>query len=216
MNKMTNYLNVANITTFVVKMRTLIKNVYWNILALFYSNRNKSLHLREISRRIRLDQSALTRHLNSLTDAKILCFEKEANLKKFRIRNTQIKSIFPIYDENRFEALPLLKKNALRSYIEKLEERPIFVILFGSTAKGTSKEDSDIDIISVFNRRTNTEEAKRYAQAQTGLTVSEFQMTYKEFLKEVKLKDDNVIQAGIETGFPVYNSREYYACIYDE
>ena len=36
------------------------------------------------------------------------------------------------------------------------------------------------------------------------------------FYKELKMKEDSVIQSGVETGFPVYNHRAYYEAIYYE
>ena len=191
-------------------MRTLIKDVYWRILKEFYQNRNTCLHLREISRKIKLDQSALTRHLAALTTSGILIFKVEGNLKKFSINKRYIKNIFPLYDEEKLESLPLLRKNAIKFFVQELEEKPVLIILFGSTAKKTFKDESDADIITIFNKKTNTKKAREYAEAQTGITISEFQMTYWKFIKELKLKEDKVIQSGIETGFPIYNNALYY------
>jgi predicted nucleotidyltransferase/DNA-binding transcriptional ArsR family regulator len=210
-----NYLNDVNLTTFVVKMRTLIKNAYWNILKEFYHNKNTPLHLREISRKIQLDQSALTRHLNQLTKVRVLTSEKEGNLKKFSIVKHHIKAIYPLYDEEKLTHLPLLRKNAIHFYLQELPEKPVFALVFGSTAKGTFKEESDIDIITIFNSLVDTKKARTHAEAQTGITISEFQTTYKEFIKEVKLKKDAVIQSGIETGIPVYNKELYYEVLYE-
>ncbi|MBI5393470.1 hypothetical protein HZA96_06380 [Candidatus Woesearchaeota archaeon] len=56
----------------------------------------------------------------------------------------------------------------------------------------------------------------KYAEAQTSIKISEFQLTYAEFTKERKLKQDNVIQAGIETGYPIYNQIFYYEVISNE
>lgn len=214
--KTAKYLNVVAFTTFVVKMRTLIKFAYWKIFKEFYNNKNTALHLREISRKIKLDQSALTRHLNYLIKTKILHFKEEGNLKKFFINSIYIKNIFPLYDEEKLESLPLLRKNAIKFYIKELVEKPVFIIIFGSTAKGEFKEDSDIDIIAVFNKKSDTKRVREYAESQTGITISEFQITYKEFIEELKLKQDNVIQSGIETGFPAYNNVAYYEVLYNE
>jgi|GEM_PF-558646 predicted nucleotidyltransferase len=216
MKNNTNYLNVVTFTTIVVKMKTLINKVYWKIVEIFYLNKNKPVHLREISRKIKLDQSALTRHLNKLTNNKILECKKEGNMKKFCISPKNIHNIFPIYDKDKLESLPMLRKNAIELYIDKLEDKPVFILLFGSTAKKTFTDESDIDIIIICNKKIDTKKAKEYAEAQTGITISEFQIKYTEFKKEIKLKEDNVIQAGIETGFPVYNNQEYYKEFYNE
>ena len=63
---------------------------------------------------------------------------------------------------------------------------------------------------------TNTDKAAKYAEAQTGMHISRFQLRYEDFVKELKLKQDHVIQSGINTGFPVYNEKQYYQLIYNE
>lgn len=192
-------------------MRTIINEHYWKILEVFYKNKNIPMHLREISRNINLSEGPLTRHLNKLVKDKILTFKKEGNLKKFNI--IKIQEIFPIYDLERYKNLPYIRKNAINFYINSLKEKPLIIILFGSTAKGTYKEDSDMDLITIFNKKTDTKEALKYSEAQTGIKISEFQLTYENFTKELKLKQDNVIQAGIESGFPIYNQIFYYEVI---
>lgn len=193
-------------------MRTIIKGTYWKILNEFY-NENKPIHLRELSRRIKLKEGALSRHLNKLKKENILLSKKEGNLKKFMLNFEKKAEIFTIIDINKYENLPYLRKKTLNFYIEHLKEKPIFVILFGSTAKGTLKKNSDIDIITVFNKKTNTKESQKNAEAQTGIKIREFQLTFNEFIKEIKLKKDYVIQAGLETGFPIYNHLYYYKII---
>ena len=186
-------------------IRTIIYTQYWNILQLFYTNHNFPLHLRDICRKINLRESATSRHLQALEKINILKSHKDANLKKYSIKKQVIPQLFSLFDKEKMEALPLLRKNAITFYINTLKEKPIVVILFGSTAKRTFRDDSDIDLITVFNTKTNTKDAIKYAEAQTGIRVSEFQLTYKQFIQELKLKQDKVIQAGIETGYPVYN-----------
>ncbi len=197
-------------------MRTLIKDKIWEILELFYQNKNQPLHLREIARRINLREGPLTRHLNHLTKSKILLFKEEGNLKMFYINKELIPKIFPLYDQDRFEKLPSLRKNAIKYYINKMNRKPVLLILFGSTAKGHAKETSDIDIIEIYNTKVDNAEAKKYVNAQTGLHISAFQMTFKDFVKELRLKEDHVIQAGLETGFPVYNQNYYYEVLNNE
>jgi len=188
----------------------------WKILELFYKNKNQPLHLREIARQINLGESPATRHLNYLTKTQILKFKAEANLKKFYISQKQIPQIFPLYDIERFEELPLLRKNALKYYLYKLENKPILIVLFGSTAKGTFKEESDIDLIEVYNEKTNNKEAVKFAEAQTGLRINTIQITFKQYTEELKLKKDHVIQSGLETGFPVYNHQFFYEVLNNE
>ncbi len=191
-------------------IRTIIQKQYWSILQLFYANHNSPLHLRDISRKIHLRESATSRHLHVLETTNILKSHKEANLKKYTLKKQAIAEIFSLFDNEKLEALPLLRKNAINFYINTLKEKPIFILLFGSTAKGTFRDDSDIDVITIFNQKTDTKEAIKYAEAQTGIKISEFQLTYNQFMTELKLEQDHVIQAGIETGYPIYNQIYFY------
>lgn len=191
-------------------MKTLIKEQYWNTLKIFYNNNNSPVHLREISRKIDLKEGPLTRHLKKLLDDRILISNKEANLKKFRISLKNIPKIFTLFDIERYNNLHYIRKNSIDFYINHLKQKPVFIILFGSTAKGTYQKDSDIDLITVFNNKTDTKDARRYAEEQTGIKINEFQITYQNFIKETKLKEDKVIQAGIESGYPIYNHMFYH------
>ncbi len=209
MKQTKSYLNVLICKTIVLKMVTIIKESYWKILGVFYRNKNTPVHLREISRIINLKEGPLSRHLNKLLKDKILTSENEGNLKKFRITKQKIPEIFTLFSLEKYQKLDYIRKNTIQFYIKKLKEKPIFIVLFGSTAKGTHNKESDIDIITVFNKKTITKEAINYAESQTGIRISEFQLTYTNFIKELKLKEDQVIQSGIETGFPIYNHLYY-------
>ena len=97
-----------------------------------------------------------------------------------------------MYDLERTEKLPLLRKNAIKKYVPKLSEKPIFAIVFGSTAKGTYKDESDVDILLVTNKKIKTEEAEKEIEAQTSIKISSFQITFKEFLKDKELLNDKI------------------------
>jgi len=213
---MEKYINVLIIKTFVLKMRTLLKSAYSKIFEVFYRNNNTPVHLRGISRLIGLNEGPLSRHLNKLIQDDVLIAETEGNLKKFKIKKTEISKIYTLFDISAYQEIPYIRKNAINFYLEQLNEKPIFVILFGSTANKTFNKNSDIDIVSVFNKKTSTSNAIKYVESQTGLRISEFQLTYPNFIKELKLQEDNVIQSAITTGFPIYNHLYYYQVLNNE
>lgn len=197
-------------------MKTIIKTGAWKILKLFYENRNAPLHLREIARKSNLNESSISRHLNKLTNEGILKAIKEANLKKFYVNKKQLPGIFPLFDYEKLESLPLLRRDAIKTYINKLKHKPLLIIIFGSTAKGTYKDNSDIDVLIITSSKGTDKEAAKYAESQTGLRIQTFEMTENNFKKELKTKEDKVIQAALETGFPVFNAKYYYDLIYNE
>jgi len=196
-------------------MKEIFKLSMWKILNLFYENRNSPIHLRDISRKIKLNESTASSHLNSLVKSGILKIEKEANLKKFYINKEKIPEIFPHFDYEKLSNLDLLRKDAIKLYIEKLEKKPILLVVFGSTAKGTYRKDSDIDILGVFPGKYNDESVIKYVNSQTSMKIQTFKITEEQFKEDLVNKKDKVIQSALETGFPVFNEKYFYQEIYN-
>ncbi len=197
-------------------MKTIVKPAAWRILRLFYNSRNAPLHLRAIARGAKLNESSASRHLNALLKAGILNETKEANLRKFAVKGIIIPKLFPLFDDERLDSLPLLRRSAIREYLKKLDRKPLLTVIFGSTADKNYTEDSDIDILEVFSGRTDTEAARKHAEAQTGIRIHSFQLTEDEFNEELKEQQDMVVLSALETGFPVWNHRYYYELILHE
>ncbi|NQU79496.1 nucleotidyltransferase domain-containing protein [Candidatus Woesearchaeota archaeon] len=198
-------------------MMTILKSGYYRIMQLFHKDKTAKLHLREIARQAKLHGPSATKCLKELEKANILMAEKDANLKKYSVKkNKQAYIIFEMFDVEKLEKLPIIRQNAVDHYLDSLPEKPIFVILFGSTAKETYGKESDIDILLVTNKKINAENAEKEADAQTAIKISTFQITYKDFIEELKLRKDRVVQSAINTGYPIINHSEYYKVFYNE
>ena len=194
----------------------LMKPGICKILRLFYMNKNHALHLREIARRAGLNESTVSRHLNALLNENILRFEREGNLKKFSVKRSVIPKVFPVFDDEKLEGLPLLRKNAVREYIKCLVKKPVFMVVFGSTTRDTFRDESDLDILEVYNGRTDTKDAVKSAEALTGIKIQVFQLSEKLFYREIIEKKEHVVQSALNTGFPVFNQKYYYEVVYGE
>ncbi len=194
-------------------MLNIISKGYIEILRLFYNQKNR-IHLRDIAKQTDLNENSTYRFLTKLEQDNILTSEKKGNMKFFSLKNNKKTfSILSFFDIERYEKLPNIRKIAIDSYLNSLPSEPIFVILFGSTAKNNFKKDSDIDILLITNEKIKSDGAEDEAGAQSALKVSTFQMTYKEFLEELKLKNDMVIQSAITIGYPLINHIKYYEVI---
>jgi len=197
-------------------MLSLIKPGYWKILQLFYNDKAAKLHLREIARKARLHEPSTTIFLKALEKDGILKSEKDGNQKKYSLKlNYKAYAVFQLFDLERFNALPSIRRNAIRYFLNHIKEKPLIAFIFGSTAKGTFKSDSDIDLLIITNAKANAAEAEKHSEALTGIRINTFQITLADFSKEVKLKDDPVIQAAITSGYPVFNHMHYYGVIYN-
>jgi len=198
-------------------MITLLRSGYGKIMQLFYKDKTAKLHLREIARQTQLFEPSVSRFLNSLEKDRILKSKKDGNLKKYSIKKTiRTYFLFEAFDLERFEKLPSIRRNAIKIYLENLPDKPIFAILFGSTAKGTYQEDSDIDILLVTNDKISAEKAEKETNALTAMKTSTFQITYKDFLIDKKMKEDKVVQSAINSGYPLINHIQYYEVLHNE
>ena len=195
-------------------MQTIIKPGIWKILKLFYKNRNKPVHLREIARLSGMNESTASFHLNNLVKDGIMKHESEGNLKKFYVSKSHLPEIFPLFDQEQLEKLPLLRKNAIKLYIKSLENKPVILVVFGSTAKGTFKDDSDLDLLGVFSVKKDAK-AEKLAEAQTGVHLQVFRLSEKDFLDELITKKDKVLQSALNSGFPVFNQKYFYEVVYE-
>ncbi len=198
-------------------MKTLLKPGYEKILHLFYRDKYAKIHLRGIARKTKLNENSASRFLNKLAKDKILISKKDGNLKKYELlKNDLIYSVFTHFDILKLNELPSIRKNAILYFINKLKHKPIIVVLFGSTAKNIYREESDIDLLLIVNKKIDTKEAEKYADSQTAIKISVFQIPINEFIEELKLKNDKVVQSAIDTGYPVTNHIEYYRMIDNE
>lgn len=194
-----------------------MKTGYGKIMWLFYKDKTTKLHLREIARQTQLFEPSAYRFLNSLEKDQILKSEKEGNLKKYSIKRTiRAYFMFEAFDLEKFEKIPSIRRNAIKTYLDNLPEKPIFAILFGSTAKETYKDDSDIDILLVTNNKINAEQAEKETNALTAMKTSTFQITYRDFLTDLKMKEDKLVQSAINSGYPLINHIQYYEVLYNE
>ena len=192
-------------------MVTILITGHSKILKLYYENKKASFHLRDIARRTKLYPHSVTRFLNQLEKEDILTSQKDGNLKKYKVRKSgRLNNIFNLFDIERLNKLPSLRQRAIAYFLDKLSEKPVIALLFGSTAKETFRKDSDIDLLLIVNKKIEVDKAKDYVDSQVGIKINCFQITYNEFLKEIKLKEDKVIQSALNTGYPIFNQMLFY------
>lgn len=195
-------------------MLSMLKPGYAKIMSQFYKEKGATLHIREIARRTGLHIPSTHRILHELERENILQSQADGNLKKFFVKhNSRTHLIFEMFDVDRFENLPSIRRNAIKTYLACLGYRPVFAVLFGSTARETFRPDSDIDLLIVANTKINLQMAEKEAHAIQALQINAIQITYKELITELKMKTDRVVQSAVHHGYPLINHLEYYTAI---
>jgi predicted nucleotidyltransferase len=173
------------------------------------------LHLRAVARAANLHEPSASAALQALEKSNILFSEKQGNQKLYSLKPTQNSyAVLSLLDLERLQSLPRIRQSAIHYFLDKLE-KPIFAVVFGSTAKDTFKEDSDLDILLVTNKKTPTQPAQKHAEALTGIRVNALQMTLEDFRMELRLKQEPVIQAALKTGFPVFNAAYFHEVLFE-
>ncbi len=193
------------------------------ILSFFYLN--KKGYVRQINRELKVSEHTLLKYLESLEKKDALIIKKEGNLKIFLANQKSfiIKTIFSYFDLQRMEKLELRRRKAIKSALKELMKKkiPYFVILFGSSAKNNYSNESDIDIISVFESTEKAilksiREIQNKVKAETDITTNIIPMGIKEFLKEKKSKQNFALQDALESGYPIFGNLLFYAVMQED
>ena len=192
-------------------MKTIIHESVKKILKLFHEDYYRRIHLREICRKTSLNENTVSKILNRLIEENFLDYEKRGNLKEYFMKNNRKSiAILALFDAEKFESLPKIRKKAIKLYLDNLPEFPLIAILFGSTAKENFNDNSDIDLFLITNRKIDDGKSKDYSESQKGIEINGFQIRLKDFESDIQLKKDKVLQAAIKTGYPISNMHLFY------
>mgnify|MGYP005627168217 CR=1 FL=1 len=122
-------------------MDEIFKNNQYRILELFIEFSTKDFSIRGIARNLKLSHATVLKYINDLEKLEFIK-KKEETLYPTYFANTQNKN----YKFHKKEYLvSKLFDSGIIEFIQK-EILPSSIILFGSVAKATFTEDSDIDI----------------------------------------------------------------------
>ncbi len=108
----------------------------------------QKLHARAIAKILQINHTAILRTLKELTQKNVVDFTESGRNKTYHIKNTLEARNFVIASEI-FRSRELLAKYpSLRKIIGSIQQNTKIKMatIFGSYAKGTAKQDSDIDI----------------------------------------------------------------------
>ena len=122
-------------------MDEIFKNNTYRILELFIEFPTKDFSLRGIARHLKLSHATVLKYINDLKKLEFIK-KKEETLYPTYFANTENHK-YKFYKRNWF--ILKINESELIEYIQK-ETLPSSIILFGSGAKATFTEKSDIDI----------------------------------------------------------------------
>ncbi len=183
----------------------MISNGERGVYLVLYLNK-EGLHLREICRRSRLSLPAVLKHVNSGKAQKTILCEVKGRLNICRL-NFGSQRLVPVLQEvelERFRKLPHEIQDSFNSFIADLKEKPLISMIFGSYAKGSFVNGSDLDILLVFQRIDNRlakdiENSASKIGGRTGVSIQSVSISYNEFEKKL-LDRENEFMKDIRKG----------------
>ena len=175
-------------------------------------DKNKNgIHIRGLTRIVKTSYNNTVRNIKILEKENTIKKEKEANLIKIKLKDNPLTIAYlkQAHTEN-FLKLPKKVSSSINEFLNEIQEKPLIALIFGSFAKGNYTENSDIDILLVFqkiNNQTNIENTAKRISMGTNTKLSPVYVDYKNFEKNFlnkshefsnEIRQNIIILEGIE------------------
>jgi len=171
---------------------------------------NKSLTIREISKKINSDYKITHTAIKRLIEKKIISIETIGKGSLCKLNNNFTFEIYKAEDERKED---LLKNKNIRQLYREISTRikaSFFIFLiFGSYAKKKQAKYSDIDLVFISNEE-NFEKTINNIVVILPLKTHILVFTEEEFIKMKDSKEKNVVKEAIENNIILYGIENYY------
>ncbi len=178
------------------------KNYNYEIIDLLLKER---MHLREIARKLKTNQTTISRKINELVESNVLNSESQGKNKVYFLKKT-LESRQLIYITEQYKLLKTINKNhLLRRIFEKIikNKKIKLAILFGSYAKEKENSKSDIDIYI----ETENQELKKELELLNSKLSIKIGKYNKENLLIKEIEKNHIIIKGVER---YYEKNEFF------
>jgi len=181
----------------------MIHNTYFWIIEQFLGDYNREVYGRGFVGKIPLSQKSIALTLAKLEKEGVLKSKKQGNMKYFKLNleNSQIKDIIILAELTK--KINFMKKNRKIASLFHKDDRIIGV--FGSYARGTQKEDSDLDLF-IIGKKIKQDYDKNGALFDVNVSVKYF--TEKEFAKLIS-EDNPLCEEIINNHITIFNAEKF-------
>lgn len=184
----------------------LFNNKELSILEEFTQDYSKKVYGREIAKKLKMNQKTVSNILIKLEKENTLKFTQEGKNKYYFLNrfNPNIKDILKIIELSK--KIKFTKENKkLKELFEALENRcDGIMVIFGSYAKGTNTEKSDIDIF-IIGKIKKTEDLERLYNIEINLIKTS---------KDKFDKNENIIKEIIKSHIILKGVEEFIEIIW--
>jgi predicted nucleotidyltransferase/predicted transcriptional regulator len=175
------------------------------IMIFLLNNKEKSFTIRQISQETKINYRIAYEQIGHLEKEKLISIEKMGKSSICKLTYNFNSRVY-LAELERREALFKNKEfKVIRNRLAELNF--VFVsLLFGSYAKGTAKENSDIDILTIGGK----EEEIMKALSLWGDKIHLTPVSEESFIRMAKSRDFNVVNEAIKNNIILIGIEEYY------
>ncbi|MCK4730270.1 MAG: nucleotidyltransferase domain-containing protein [Candidatus Aenigmarchaeota archaeon] len=189
-----------------------------NIILFLARNFNREYTINEISRGTNKAYSFINKKVHELIKEQVILENKigKAILCSLNFKNEKtsvLLTLSEIEEREHFFVKNKELKLILSGFFEKIRNKVIFGVIFGSYAKGIAKKDSDIDLFILTERKINLEKEIKEIYSLYGKELSAIQLTKNEFLKQ---KDGELIKEVKENHIIFTGTKKFVDIMYQK
>lgn len=175
-------------------------------------NINKSYTLHELSKILKIPYATFYRTVNEINDLLIIKVVGKSKVIQINVKNPIIKAHLTVSsDEEKKEYLkaqPIIRKIAKEIAIKDV------VLLFGSYAKKTYNEKSDIDIMIINKSGKKTISFSKY-EVLYKKNINPIFITEKEFKDMINAEEENVGKQALQYNIILNNPECFWECVFN-
>lgn len=119
-----------------------------DIICLYTGNCNARFGVREIARKLKVNPQTVLNHLNLLVKENVLTYQRKGRNKEFslNIENMNTKLLIDLAEI--YKGYVFLSNNPrIKTILQEIKKFSDTIVVFGSYAKGTYDEHSDLDLV---------------------------------------------------------------------
>ncbi len=191
------------------------------MLAVFRKRIGRSYTFLELQKQLMVkSNSQLQRALKLFHELGILSAEKVGKTYRYRLNlaNGTTLSYLALLDQQELQQIPVVLKAANELTEEMQKSSEFFTLLvFGSYAKGTATEKSDLDIAVIAPDEDAQKTLKAEASAIKRRTLLELDLqffTREEFLEMLRIEEENVGKEITRNNYICYGADIYYKLLH--
>lgn len=182
------------------------------ILNFLGKNIEESFTMHQLSKLLHIPYATFYRTINKMNNLLIINIVGKSKTVQLNVQNVVTKNYLVIASQEERDEF-LKKHHLLKKISDELPEGNYAVILFGSYAKGTQTQKSDIDIIVINKTGEKSLSFSRY-ETLFKITINPLYFTPKEVSTMLKQSEENVMKQALRNHIILYNPELFWNIAY--